>query len=248
MTAPVAPSVTVYWRPGCGFCHVLRRELDRAGVDRSEVNIWEDPEAAAVVRSIAWGNETVPTVVVGDKAMVNPSAREVLALLGNRGDTTSPSTPTAGRLERVAGAGWSIGAGMGWLILALTHPTTTYHFAPLLTAVAWPIAFGRRTESLRRSRDGLLAVIASALVAGAILAGLGLSGALAGPALIGSSATEESVIMIAAGTLIGVGFLRPRGGRTRAPEPASSVVETVRGTGGGCTDDVCELTPTDGAP
>lgn len=35
---------------------------------------------------------------------------------------------------------------MGWLILALTHPTTTYHFAPLLTAVAWPIAFGRRAE------------------------------------------------------------------------------------------------------
>jgi len=22
------PPVTVYWRPGCGFCHILRRELD----------------------------------------------------------------------------------------------------------------------------------------------------------------------------------------------------------------------------
>lgn len=110
MTAPVAPSVTVYWRPGCGFCHVLRRELDRAGVDRSEVNIWEDPEAAAVVRSIAWGNETVPTVVVGDKAMVNPSAREVLALLGKRGDTAS--IPSAARLK---GARAPTGASaQGW--------------------------------------------------------------------------------------------------------------------------------------
>lgn len=44
------PDVTVYWRPGCGFCRRLRRGLDRAGVDRTEINIWRDPAAAAVVR------------------------------------------------------------------------------------------------------------------------------------------------------------------------------------------------------
>jgi mycoredoxin len=30
-----------------------------------EINIWEDPQAAARVRSVANGNETVPTVFVG---------------------------------------------------------------------------------------------------------------------------------------------------------------------------------------
>lgn len=43
-----------------------------------EINVWEDRQAAARVRSITGGNETVPTVIVGECAMVNPSARDVL--------------------------------------------------------------------------------------------------------------------------------------------------------------------------
>jgi len=31
------------------------------------------------VRSVANGNETVPTVMVGDEAMVNPSVRDIMA-------------------------------------------------------------------------------------------------------------------------------------------------------------------------
>jgi hypothetical protein len=46
-----------------------------------EVNIWEDPEAAARVRAVARGNETVPTVFVGEHALVNPSIRQVTALV-----------------------------------------------------------------------------------------------------------------------------------------------------------------------
>lgn len=72
-------TVRVYWRPGCMFCGMLRRKLHRTGLPLEEINIWEDPSAAATVRDIANGNETVPTVVVGTRAMVNPSAREVLA-------------------------------------------------------------------------------------------------------------------------------------------------------------------------
>jgi glutaredoxin len=70
-------AVHVYWRPNCGFCTVLRRALDRAGIATIEHDIWDDPEAAAVVRSHAHGNETVPTVVIGDVGMVNPSAGQV---------------------------------------------------------------------------------------------------------------------------------------------------------------------------
>ena len=70
-----------YWRPHCGFCHHLRRELERSGVDLEERNIWEDEASAAFVRGVANGNETVPTVVVRGKALVNPSARQVVELL-----------------------------------------------------------------------------------------------------------------------------------------------------------------------
>ena len=73
--------VTFFWRPGCGFCSRLRSGLERAGVALDERNIWEDPDAAAFVRSVARGNETVPTVVVRGSALVNPPAAEVIALL-----------------------------------------------------------------------------------------------------------------------------------------------------------------------
>jgi len=68
----------VYLRPGCPFCSILTSSLNRAGVTYDEVNIWDDPEAAAFVRSVANGNETVPTVVIGGVAHVNPPARLVI--------------------------------------------------------------------------------------------------------------------------------------------------------------------------
>lgn len=81
---PTSPAATAlfYWRPGCGFCSVLRQRLRASGVELDERNIWEDPEAAAFVRGVANGNETVPTVVVGGQALVNPSPSKVLDLLG----------------------------------------------------------------------------------------------------------------------------------------------------------------------
>ena len=76
-----AAGVTFYWRPGCGFCARLAGELDQLGVDVERRNIWEDADAAAYVRSVAGGNETVPTVVVGPQALVNPRGRDVVAAL-----------------------------------------------------------------------------------------------------------------------------------------------------------------------
>ena len=76
-----ANTVTFYWRQGCGFCTRLHRGLSSHGVALDMRNIWEDPTNAAAVRSVAGGNETVPTVLVGDVAMVNPSVDQVLAVL-----------------------------------------------------------------------------------------------------------------------------------------------------------------------
>ncbi len=72
------PAVEFYWRPGCPFCSMLERSLTRSGLALDKRNIWDDPAAAARVREVARGNETVPTVVVGEKSFVNPSAGEVL--------------------------------------------------------------------------------------------------------------------------------------------------------------------------
>ncbi len=74
-------AVDFYWRPGCGFCAALERRLTRAGIPIHKLNIWENPDHAAVVRTVARGDETVPTVVVGDAALVNPSLRQVIAAL-----------------------------------------------------------------------------------------------------------------------------------------------------------------------
>ncbi len=70
--------IVVYWRPGCGFCLALKSRMKRAGVPHRLVNIWDDPDAAARVRALAGGNETVPTVVVGPIGLVNPTLDAVL--------------------------------------------------------------------------------------------------------------------------------------------------------------------------
>ncbi|MEU7781125.1 glutaredoxin domain-containing protein [Micromonospora parva] len=62
----------VYWRPGCRYCLQLRFSLGRLARRAHWVDIWHDPAAAAAVRAVAGGNETVPTVVLGERAVVNP--------------------------------------------------------------------------------------------------------------------------------------------------------------------------------
>ena len=75
--------MTMYWRPGCGFCAGLERQLVKHEIAFEKRNIWEDPDAAAFVRSVARGSETVPTVTVGDSSLVNPSLAEVAELLAD---------------------------------------------------------------------------------------------------------------------------------------------------------------------
>jgi len=81
MTDPHTHSpITVYTRPGCPYCFLLRRGLRRRHLTFTEINIWENPDAAAAVRAAADGNETVPTVHVAGQWLVNPRARTVADL------------------------------------------------------------------------------------------------------------------------------------------------------------------------
>jgi peroxiredoxin/glutaredoxin len=106
-----AQEVHVYWRPGCPFCMTLRHQLRRVGLPTVEHDIWSDPDAAAIVRSHAGGNETVPTVVIGDLALVNPGAATVVSRAKEAGVVATPKPHGLGRVR--------MAMGLGLVVLAL---------------------------------------------------------------------------------------------------------------------------------
>ena len=76
MTAP--GTVTMYSTTWCGYCRRLKTQMDSAGISYVEVNIEEDPEAAALVEQVNGGNRTVPTLRFPDgSTATNPSLAEV---------------------------------------------------------------------------------------------------------------------------------------------------------------------------
>ncbi len=70
--AQAADGVVIYFREGCPYCLTLSVSVRRYASRAAWVNIWADPEAAAFVRSVNDGDETVPTVVIGGVAHTNP--------------------------------------------------------------------------------------------------------------------------------------------------------------------------------
>jgi mycoredoxin len=74
--------ITMYSTTWCGYCRRLKSAFDREGVLYKEVNIEEDPEAAAFVMGVNGGNATVPTLRFEDgSALTNPSLAQVKAKL-----------------------------------------------------------------------------------------------------------------------------------------------------------------------
>ena len=72
----------VYTTAWCGYCHRLKRALERAEIPYTEVDIEGDPQAAAFVVAANGGNATVPTVRFPDgTTATNPSLQSVLARL-----------------------------------------------------------------------------------------------------------------------------------------------------------------------
>jgi mycoredoxin len=78
----VSGQLIMYTTSWCGFCRNLKRQLNRAGIEISEVDIEHDQAAADYVMSVNGGNQTVPTIVFPDgTTLVNPSAAQVRARL-----------------------------------------------------------------------------------------------------------------------------------------------------------------------
>lgn len=75
--------MTIYSTPWCGYCHRLKAQLDREGIEYVEIDIELEPEAAAYVEKVNGGHQTVPTVVFADGvALTNPSVAAVKEQLG----------------------------------------------------------------------------------------------------------------------------------------------------------------------
>ncbi len=82
----MSATVTMYSTPWCGYCHRLKSQLDREGIEIDIVDIEQVPEAAQIVEQVNGGNQTVPTLVYSDgTAQTNPSVAQVKAKLAELG-------------------------------------------------------------------------------------------------------------------------------------------------------------------
>ncbi|WP_299051236.1 mycoredoxin [uncultured Nocardioides sp.] len=74
----MAGSFTMYSTPWCGYCHRLKSQLAREGIEFDMVDIEQQPDAVAIVEQANNGNQTVPTLVYSDgTAQTNPSLAQV---------------------------------------------------------------------------------------------------------------------------------------------------------------------------
>jgi mycoredoxin len=81
MTVETA-ELTMYSTSWCGYCHRLKKQLEREGIPFDVVDIENDPAAAHFVENVNGGNQTVPTLRFADgSAMTNPSFNEVVGKL-----------------------------------------------------------------------------------------------------------------------------------------------------------------------
>ena len=80
----MSASFTMYSTPWCGYCHRLKAQLSREGIEFDEVDIEATPEAAAIVAQANRGHLTVPTLVFRDgTALTTPSVAAVRAQLAS---------------------------------------------------------------------------------------------------------------------------------------------------------------------
>ncbi len=105
--APTAEAIQFFTRPGCAVSASLARRLRKLDFPVEYHDIWDDPAAAAFVRSVARGYETVPTVVVGDVVLVAPGMRRLIRAAQEHAPHLLPEAVRS-RIERAPNPGrWS---------------------------------------------------------------------------------------------------------------------------------------------
>jgi len=98
-------SITVYGHPACPGVGPVRALLGQSKVAYTYVNIRQDPAAAAIVRAVNNGNESVPTLVFpDDSTLTEPSATELKKKLESLGYQVSPLAWVVGNSWRIVTA------------------------------------------------------------------------------------------------------------------------------------------------
>lgn len=96
------PKMDIYTTNWCSDCRVAKRILREMGIDFREIDIEEDPEAAALVVRENQGKRRVPTIAIGGRFYGNPLPAELRALVaaarGAAGTLTAapPAAPPSG--------------------------------------------------------------------------------------------------------------------------------------------------------
>ena len=72
--------LTMYTTPWCGYCQRLKSQMKRAGIEWDEIDIEQDADAEAFVKTTNGGNATVPTIRYADgSTATNPSFKDLQA-------------------------------------------------------------------------------------------------------------------------------------------------------------------------
>lgn len=208
--ARMSISVSLYTRPGCTFCAVLRWQLRRLDLPVNEIDIWRDRDAAARVRAATGGDETVPTVVVGEATLVAPGVDQVCRALR---EVAPDHVIDSSRSLPVRVARGLVGPVLVlavWVALGLlAGPASIAGLGPGVLAASWAVA--ARVDAARSIGFGLGGALAGA---GAALA----VGALPVVPVLGATVASvpAAVIAVAVGSAFGVIIA----GRTDLQPPA----------------------------
>ncbi|MBS9533647.1 mycoredoxin [Mycobacterium sp. M1] len=74
--------IVMYSTRWCGYCSQLKKVLNKYEIPFEEIDIEQDPAAAAFVASANGGCRTVPTLRFADgSTLTNPTGRDVKAKL-----------------------------------------------------------------------------------------------------------------------------------------------------------------------
>jgi mycoredoxin len=77
--------VLIYGNRWCGITQLIRRALDRGGIDYDYVDLDDRPDARARLERLTGGRLRTPVVHIDGEWLMEPSLREVQTVLARHG-------------------------------------------------------------------------------------------------------------------------------------------------------------------
>jgi len=90
------PTVTIYTRMLCGYCHQAKRLLRKKGIDFEEIDVSFKPSVRNEMTARANGRHTVPQIFVGDRHLGDCDELYALEARGELDSILSGANPSGG--------------------------------------------------------------------------------------------------------------------------------------------------------